>query len=55
MKIWKSQFWSPVAGPQGAEWLNEGDLGGFWVETNLLMKFRQNRSRAPDYPLYWAL
>ena len=54
-KIWKSRFWSPVAGPQGAEWPNEGDLGGFWVETNLLMKFRQNRSRAPDYPLYWAL
>ena len=54
-KIWKSQFWSPVAGPQGAEWPNEGDLGGFWVETNLLMKCRQNRSREPDYPLYWAL
>ena len=50
-KIWKSRLWSPVAGPQGAEWPNEGDLGGFWVETNLLMKFRQNRSRTPDWPL----
>ena len=54
-KIWKSRFWSPVAGPQGAEWPNEGDLGRFWAETNLLMKCRQNRSREPDYPLYWAL
>ena len=51
-KILKSRLWSPVAGPQGAEWPNEGDLGGFWVETNLLMKFRQNRSRRLDYPLY---
>ena len=50
-KILKSRLWSPVAGPQGAEWPNEGDLGGFWVETNLLMKFRQNRSRTPDWPL----
>ena len=51
-KILKSRLWSPVAGPQGAEWPNEGDLGGFWVETNLLMKFRQNPSRRLDYPLY---
>ena len=48
-KIWKSRLLSPVARTQGAVWQNEGDLGGFWVETNLLMKFRQNRSRRLDW------
>lgn len=48
----KSQLLSPVARPQGAVWQNEGDLSWFWVKTNLLMKFRQNRSRRLDYPLY---
>ena len=53
-KIWKSRLLSPVARTQGAVWQNEGDLGGFWVETNLLMKFRQNRSRTPDWPLWFS-
>ena len=48
-KIWKSRLLSPVARTQGAVWRNEGDLGGFWVETNLLMKFRQNRSQRLDW------